>query len=276
MSGKRARVTVFDSGAGGLSVVRALVACGIDVDISYVADTAFFPYGDRGDAELLARLPALLDASVETTRADLLITACNTASTLALDAIRAAVRVPVVGVVPAIKPAAALTRTGVIGLLATPRTIARAYTDALIADHASHVKVLRHGPGDLALAAEQVLAGETVDPAVFERAMEGLLLQENLAGAAMDVVVLACTHYPFVREELAATRAMAGREVVFLEPGEAIARRTAALLGLPAGSGTATLGTACTTGGALSRLETLVRRFGFAATASLADSPQGG
>ncbi|MCU0881511.1 MAG: aspartate/glutamate racemase family protein [Hyphomonadaceae bacterium] len=274
MGDARTRVAVFDSGAGGLSVVRALRAAGLPLDISYAADTEWFPYGDRNDADLLARLPGLMGEVVRVTQADLLITACNTASTLALDTIRASVSVPVVGVVPAVKPAAALTRTGVIGLLATPRTIARTYTDRLISTHAAGVRVLRHGPPDLALAAEQVLARQTVDPSVFERAMEGLLVQEALAGAPMDVVVLACTHYPFVQNELAATRALGGRSVLFLEPGDAIARRTGDLLGLAPGSGTATLSTAFTTGGETLRLLGLVRTFGFAAIASLADCVQ--
>lgn len=271
----RPRITVFDSGAGGLSVVRALVAAGLPVDISYAADTAWFPYGDRDDAALKERLPGLMAQVAKASVCDLLIVACNTASTLAIDAIRGAVQVPVVGVVPAIKPAASLTSTGVIGLLATPRTIARAYTDRLIADHAAHIKVLRHGPPDLAIAAEQVLAGQSVDPAIFERAMEGLLMQEALAGAPMDVVVLACTHYPFVRDELSAARALDGREILWLDSGEAIARRAASLLGLAAGSGDATTNAAFTTGHATDPLHDLVRRFGFVPDLSLADSPQG-
>jgi glutamate racemase len=259
----RPKVVVFDSGAGGLSVVRALVAAELAVDIDYAADTAFFPYGDQPDAVLLERLPSLLAKVVRVSRADLAITACNTASTLALDAIRAAVAVPVVGVVPAVKPAASLTKTGVVGLLATPRTIARAYTDGLIATYAPGIKVLRHGPPDLALAAEQVLADTPVDPTVFERAMEGLLMQEALAGAPMDVVVLACTHYPFVADHLGATLAVAGRSLVFLEPGEAIARRTADLLRLLPGAGVAGLCRAYTTGGPNERLIALMARFGF-------------
>jgi glutamate racemase len=274
MNQPRPRITVFDSGAGGLSVVHALIAAGLLVDIGYAADTALFPYGDRDDEALKARLPGLMAQIVAESACDLLIVACNTASTLAIDAIRAAVDVPVVGVVPAIKPAASLTRTGVIGLLATPRTIARAYTDCLIADHAAHIKVLRHGPPDLAIAAEHVLAGQSVDAAIFERAMEGLLMQEALAGAPMDVVVLACTHYPFVRDELAAAHALAGREILWLDSGEAIARRAASLLKLTAGSGSTRTIEAFTTGGATGPLQDLVQHFGFGPVLSLADSPQ--
>src|SRR5262245_50651678 len=125
------RVLVFDSGVGGLSVFDAIAASGKALELDYAADNAWLPYGLKSDAELRARVPALLAALAGQWSPDLIVVACNTASTIALDAVRAAVSVPVVGVVPPIKPAAALTRAGVIGLLATPATVRRAYTNDL-------------------------------------------------------------------------------------------------------------------------------------------------
>lgn len=121
----RPHVLVFDSGLGGLSVVNALIDTGLGVDVFHLADTAFFPYGEKTDEALMLRVPALIGAGIAATSADLVIIACNTASTLAFDAVRAQVSIPVVGVVPAIKPAATLTQTGTIGLLATPKTVSR-------------------------------------------------------------------------------------------------------------------------------------------------------
>src|SRR5512145_272302 len=154
------RVLVFDSGVGGLSVLDAIAASEHALELDYVADNAWLPYGLKSDAELRARVPALLQRLVEQWRPEAVVVACNTASTIALDAVRAALTVPVVGVVPPIKPAAALTRTGVIGLLATPATVKRAYTDDLVAQFAADKKVVRHGSAALVQAAEQKLRGE--------------------------------------------------------------------------------------------------------------------
>jgi glutamate racemase len=110
----RPRVLAFDSGIGGLSVVEAMVAAGLPIDIDYAADFAWLPYGGRPDADLIERVPRLLAALAGELSADLLVIACNTASTVALDATRARVSIPVVGVVPPIKPAAAASRTGAL------------------------------------------------------------------------------------------------------------------------------------------------------------------
>ncbi|HRE45799.1 MAG TPA: aspartate/glutamate racemase family protein, partial [Terricaulis sp.] len=131
------RVLVFDSGVGGLSVLDALAASGAGYELDYAADNAWLPYGLKSDAQLRARVPALLASLAEQWAPDLIVIACNTASTIALDAVRAAVDVPVVGVVPPVKPAAAQSKTGVIGLLATPATVRRTYTDDLIAQFAA-------------------------------------------------------------------------------------------------------------------------------------------
>jgi glutamate racemase len=219
------RVLVFDSGVGGLSVFDAIAASGHALELDYAADNAWLPYGLKSDAELRARVPALLTRLVEQWAPDIVVVACNTASTIALDPIRAALSVPVVGVVPPVKPAAALTRTGVIGLLATPATVQRAYTNDLITEFAAGKRVIRFGSAALVEAAERKLAGETVDPAAITEAIDGLFTAPG--GAEIDVVALACTHFPLLADELSAA---APRPCVWLYSGDAIARRVVHVL----------------------------------------------
>ncbi len=225
------RVLVFDSGVGGLSVFDAIAASGAALELDYVADNAWLPYGLKSDAELRARVPALLHSMTQQWAPDLVVVACNTASTIALDAVRAALTIPVVGVVPPIKPAAALTRTGVIGILATPATVRRAYTNDLIAQFAPDKRVIRFGSAALVAAAEQKLRGEPVDKSAIPEAMEGLFGAPG--GGELDVVALACTHFPLLDQELAAA---APRACVWLDSGEAIARRVASVLIAPRGA----------------------------------------
>lgn len=224
------RVLVFDSGVGGLSVLDALAASGRAFELDYVADNAWLPYGLKSDAQLRDRVPALLAGVVDAWMPDAVVVACNTASTIALDAVRSALTLPVIGVVPPIKPAAALTRTGVIGLLATPATIARAYTDDLIAQFAADKTVVRFGSTALVDAAERKLRGEPAPPSAIAEAISGLFAGD--LGARMDVVALACTHFPLLAEELAAA---APRPCIWLDSGAAIARRAAQLLHAPEG-----------------------------------------
>jgi glutamate racemase len=257
-SGVRPRILVFDSGLGGLSVVDELVALGAACDVSYCADTDFFPYGQKDDEALLARIPRAVQAGAGACDADLVILACNTASTLALEPVRAALNCPVVGVVPAIKPAALATQTGTIGLLATPGTVRRPYTDRLIADFAQGVRVLRHGAVGLAQAAEHKLAGLPVEEAIFHEAMDGLLAQPG--GESMDIVVLACTHYPLVRDELSRCVPC---NITWLDSGAAIARRAAALLGSNLGTGQARLMSGLTTGGPDRQTQGVLSKRGF-------------
>lgn len=219
------RVLVFDSGIGGLSVLDAIVASGYGLELDYVADNAWLPYGLKSDAQLRARVPALLMRLVAQWTPDLVVLACNTASTIALEPTRAALSVPVVGVVPPIKPAVALTRTGVIGLLATPATVRRAYTTDLVAKFASDKRVVRYGSTALVEAAERKLRGAPLDASAITEAIEGLFGAPG--GAEIDVVALACTHFPLLAPELAVA---APRPCVWLDSGEAIARRVANLL----------------------------------------------
>lgn len=219
------RVLVFDSGVGGLSVLDALAASGAEYALDYAADNAWLPYGLKSDAELRARVPALLAALARQWAPDLIVVACNTASTIALDTVRAAVDRPVVGVVPPIKPAAALSKTGVIGLLATPATVRRAYTDDLIAQFAADKTVIRFGSSALVEEAERRLAGAPARAEPITEAIENLFGAPN--GQNIDVVALACTHFPLLAADLAAA---APRPCHWLDSGAAIARRVAQLL----------------------------------------------
>jgi glutamate racemase len=212
------RALVIDSGVGGLSVVEAMA--GLALEIDYAADNAWLPYGARSDAELRARCPALAARLAAQLEPDVIVLACNTASTIALDAVRAATAQPVVGVVPPIKPAAARTRTGVVGLHATPATVGRAYTEDLIARFAADAHVVRYGSTALVAAVEAKLAGRAQESGAVETAIEGLFGAPR--GAEIDVVALACTHFPLLAAELAAA---APRAVEWLDSGAAIARR---------------------------------------------------
>ncbi len=225
MSDPSKRVLVFDSGVGGLSVLDALADSGAALELDYLADNAWLPYGLKSDAELRARAPALLARIAEQWRPDAVVVACNTASTIALEEVRAALPMPVVGVVPPIKPAAAASRSGVIGLLATPATIGRAYTDDLIAKFAGDQIVIRFGAAALVDAAERKLAGERVSAAAIAEAIAGLF--DAPGGDSIDVVALACTHFPLLAGDLAAA---APRACLWLDSGAAIARRVAQVL----------------------------------------------
>lgn len=220
-----APILIFDSGMGGLSVLGPIRDALPGAPIVYVADNAGFPYGGKTEAEIAARVPALLGRLTERYRPRLIVIACNTASTIALSHVRAALDVPVVGTVPAIKPAAEMTKTKAIGVLGTPATVRQAYVDRLAAEFAADCTVLRHGTAELAGMAEAKLRGEDVPAAAYGEIMEGLLGQPG--GDRMDVVVLACTHFPLVEDELAAA---AGRALHFVDGGKGIARRTAHVL----------------------------------------------
>jgi len=254
------RVLVFDSGMGGLTVARELMALAPHLAVDYAADSGFFPYGDKSDADLQARVPMIAKALVEQVRPDVFVIACNTASTLALEAVRAVLDIPVVGTVPAIKPAAKRSQSGVIGLLATLGTIRRAYTTQLIADFASDVKVIMHGSIELVQLAEEQAAGGAVALAAFRDAQAPLFEAEG--GDAIDTIVLACTHFPLIRGELAAT---VPHPVRFIDSGEAIARQTVRVLGEGGRSGRAGSGRVWLTSEASAhpRLVEVCRRFGF-------------
>jgi glutamate racemase len=219
-----APLLLFDSGVGGLSVLAEVRRLLPDAPVIYVADNAGLPYGDKTEAQIAARVSGLLGRLTERLRPRLVCIACNTASTIALAAVREVLEVPIVGTVPAIKPAAALTASGVIGLLGTAATIRQAYVDRLEAEFAGDKLLLRHGAPELVAAAEAALRGHPVDPAVYARAAAGLTAQPG--GERIDTVVLACTHFPLVERELGAAF---GPGVRFVDGAAGIARRIAFL-----------------------------------------------
>ena len=218
----------FDSGVGGLSVLAAARSLLPRAPFVYVADSAGFPYGIRSEAEIAARVPALLGRLAERYQPRLIVIACNTASTIALAAVRAALDLPIVGTVPAIKPAAALSQSRVIGVLGTDATVRQPYVDDLARRFAGDCLVLRHGSADLVAAAEAKLRGEIVDEARFSQAIAGLLDQPG--AAAIDTIVLACTHFPLIAAELsAALEEAVPHPVRFVDGSAGIARRIAFL-----------------------------------------------
>lgn len=215
---------LFDSGVGGLSVLAEVRAALPNAPIVYVADNGGFPYGTKTEAEISARVPALLGRLAERYRPRLITIACNTASTIALAGVRAALDLPIVGTVPAIKPAAEQSQTRVIGVLGTNATVRQPYVDDLSARFASDCLVLRHGSADLVELAEASLRGEPTPDTAYADVMAGLLDQEG--GDRMDTIVLACTHFPLVAERLAA---VAPRPLTFVDGAKGIARRVAYL-----------------------------------------------
>jgi glutamate racemase len=216
-------ILLFDSGVGGLTVLAELRKLLPQAPVIYAADLAGLPYGEKTEAEIAARVAGLLGRLSERYAPRLITIACNTASTIALGMVREVLHVPIVGTVPAIKPAAALTRTGTIGLLGTAATIRQRYVDELEAQFANGKRLIRHGCPELVEAAEIKLRGGRPDPAVFEAAAEGLRSQAG--GDQIDTVVLACTHFPLVEPEL---RAALG-DVRFVDGAEGIARRVQSL-----------------------------------------------
>jgi len=226
MAGPEQPLLILDSGVGGLSVLKEISALLPNAPIVYAADNAGYPYGTKSAAEIEARVPALLARLAQRYDPALVVIACNTASTIALDPVRAALHVPIVGTVPAIKPAAALSKTRAIGVLGTDATIVQPYVDRLAAEFAADCIVVRHGSAELVGLAEARLRGEPNDPAAYARILDGLLSKPG--GAAVDTIVLACTHFPLVEAELAAA---APRPLAFVHGAAGIARRTAWLLG---------------------------------------------
>lgn len=219
---ERPRILIFDSGMGGLTVARALAQQMPQACLIYAADNAAFPYGAWKESELIGRIVMVLGRLLETAKPDVAVIACNTASTIALAELRATYKLPFVGTVPAIKPAAAQTKTGIIGVLATPGTVAREYTHSLIHTFAYHCKVLLHGAPRLAEMAERKLKGHAIDPEELREEIAPVFRKRD--GRRTDVVVLGCTHYPLLMADM---DKVAPWPVTWIDPAPAIARRTA-------------------------------------------------
>lgn len=219
-------ILVFDSGLGGLTVLREVMRQRPDADIVYAADDAAFPYGRLAEPALVDRVLSVMERLVDRFHPDLVVIACNTASTLVLPALRARFAIPFVGTVPAVKPAAERTRSGLISVLATPGTVARDYTHGLIERYAAGCEVTLVGATRLAGLAEAALKGEPVEDAAITAEIAPCFVAKD--GRRTDVVTLACTHYPLLLPRL---QRLAPWPVDWIDPAPAIARRTAQLLG---------------------------------------------
>ena len=219
------RILVFDSGVGGLSIIGEIRKLLPYCPLIYASDNAAFPYGTKSEAVLVERVDAVLHRILQRYPADIVVIACNSASTLALPRIRSRFEQPVVGVVPAIKPAAALSQNRTIGLLATPGTVARQYTRDLIGEFAPACRVVTVGSSELVQLAEDHLRGLTVDSEAVRPIIAPLF--DTGQGPAPDVIVLACTHFPLLRDQLTAA---APAPAAWIDSGEAIARRVDQLL----------------------------------------------
>lgn len=214
-------ILFFDSGVGGLSVLQPTRSLLPKAPIIYVADNAGYPYGKRSEKEIASRVPALLGRLVERFHPRLAVIACNTASTIALDHVRSALDLPVVGTVPAIKPAAEISKSRVIGVLGTEATVRQPYVDNLAAEFASDCMIVRHGAPELVELAEAKLAGDDVTVDAIRAAAQPMF--DAPEGERIDVGVLACTHFPLLRDELS----KAFPRVEWIDGGPGIARRIA-------------------------------------------------
>ena len=218
-------ILIFDSGVGGLSVTQSLRQHYPNAAMCYACDNAWLPYGLRDDAVLTQRIVAVCRAAVQACQPSVLVVACNTASTLALENLREQLAIPVVGTVPAIKPAAMISQTRHIGLLATKATVGRPYTQRLIDSFASDCVITRVAAEALVIEAEAYLAGVTPDTQRMQTALVPLwqaAMPLSPAHAALDTVVLGCTHFPLLKPWLIQ---LAPAPLNWIDSGDAIARR---------------------------------------------------
>jgi glutamate racemase len=219
-------ILVFDSGLGGLTVFREVKAARPEARYVYVADDAAFPYGDMPEEALITRILHVVGKAIADYAPELIVVACNTASTLALKDLRARYKVPFVGTVPAIKPACAQSRSKRIAVLGTQGTVHREYTLALIREFASGCEVALVGSSKLAPFAEAELAGAPASDTEIAAEIAPCFIEKG--GARVDTIVLACTHYPLLTQRFKANSPWA---VDWLDPSPAIARRVADLMG---------------------------------------------
>ncbi len=217
-------IGIIDSGVGGLSIFDALYAKLPNAYYAYAFDNKHFPYGTRSENQVRDLTVKLASALNKEVSLDLLVVACNTASTIALPALRETFSFPVVGVVPAIKPAAERSKTKCIGLLATPATVNRPYTDELISKYAVGVKVIKVGTSVLVHAAEAKLRGISTEEFRIPEIIQPFFTDP------VDHVVLGCTHFPLLKEEFQFQAASRGAELTWVDSGEAIAQRVLELL----------------------------------------------
>ena len=215
-------ILIFDSGIGGLSIADEVTRALPQHPIVYIADNRLYPYGIQSDDALLTRAKTLFPILENHYQPVIIIIACNSASTLILNEVRAITRAPVIGVVPAIKPAADITQSGHIGLLATKGTISRQYTQDLITEFASRHEITKIGSDVLVSQAERKLHGDAIEETLIERELTPII-----NNTAIDTVILGCTHFPLIKQEIQNTL---GNKVHLIDSGEAIARRATHIL----------------------------------------------
>lgn len=223
--GRTPRLLFIDSGLGGLTVLRTARQAIPEATVLFIADDAGFPYGSKGASVLSSRLVGLVQMEIKDFKPDCIVLACNTASTVALKALRKAFVTPIVGTVPAIKPAASLTKSGLVSVLATPGTVAREYTRELIAQFGAGTRFNLVGAPKLAELAEMSAGGSAVEDHAIASEIAPCFIEDS--GAKTDVVVLGCTHYPLLLDRL---DALAPWPVIWLDPAPAVARRIANVL----------------------------------------------
>lgn len=260
-----APILIFDSGVGGLSIHAAIAARLPHENYVYACDNAAFPYGPKPEDELVQRVHDVLDALIARYRPKLVVVACNTASTVALPRLRQHYSfpnntLPIVGVVPAIKPAAQLSKNKIIGLLATPGTVRRAYTDQLIHDFAADCTVLRVGSSELVQIAENKLRGEAVDIVALNALLSPFFDREQ----PVDTIVLGCTHFPLLKDEL---QAAAPLPVLWVDSGMAIGERVISLISEQTSvSANVNIAVFTRTGNDVTALDHSLRGFGYSET----------
>lgn len=220
MSAKQPHILVFDSGVGGLSIVEAIKKTNPSCHLTYASDNAQFPYGTLETSQLIARVERVLTTVQKKISADIIVVACNTASTVVLPKIRSHFTQAIIGVVPAIKPAAEITTNKIIGLLATPGTINRNYTKELINDFAHDCEIISVGSSELVLLAEKKLQNKTISQEALEKITEPFRSNNNQSSP--DTMVLACTHFPLLKNEL---MSVLPNITHWIDSGDAIARR---------------------------------------------------
>ena len=223
--GRAPRVLVFDSGLGGLTVLSELTKALPGAVFVYAADDAGFPYGALDDQRLVARVVTVMERLLARETPDLVVVACNTASTLALPALRARFPLPFVGTVPGVKPAVRASTSGLVSILATPGTVRREHTRAMIDAFAGETQVTLVGSPLLATYAECELRGEPAPDALIATEIAPCFVEHD--GRRTDAIALACTHFPLLTRRF---EAAAPWPVAWIDPAPAIARRALALV----------------------------------------------
>jgi glutamate racemase len=231
MSSQKKTIAVLDSGVGGLSIFQSIKEALPQVSIVYACDNKNFPYGTKSADTVVGCIQSMTQRVIERYSPQLIVIACNTASTIALESLRSTFSVPMVGVVPAIKPAAAQSRSKTIGLLATPGTIQRPYTDQLIEEYAKDCKVIKVGSSRLVELAEEKLRGLPIKLDEIKTEIAPFFSEDYRD--AIDTIVLGCTHFPLLSTELTLA---SPKKVTWLDSSQAIAQRVTSLVKQPGAS----------------------------------------